>query len=509
MSADRVFRAVGSWQTPARVLEAVVLVGLAGCATPGLDRAVSMPMAAETVGLSREGSPLLSSTWWRSLGDARLDGLVEQALRDHPSLTAARARVDRVAALADQARSATGPQSSLSAEATRQRYSAQGMYPAPLAGNHWNSGSVQATVSWSPDFFGRHDADWRSALGQSRAAEAEAVATRLTLATQVTRTYVALARWGALQEVARQTLAQRQHMLRLTRQRVQAGLDTQVELARAEGAVPDAQAQIEALDEQMLLARHQLAALTAQPTEALADLSPRLSALRIESVPARLGADLLGRRPEVVAARWRVEAAMQDVRGARAQFYPDVNLTAFAGLSALGLDRVFELDSRQYGAGPALRLPLFDGGRLRAQLEGRQADLDAAVAQYNAALLDAVREVGDALGALPVQVRQIESIDRARASAEKAHDFATRRYQAGLTTQLTVLDTETQVLAQRRQAVELQARRLDTQVQLMRALGGGWQDAAAVALPAPPILNDLTRGAAAPQAATAVVTEKN
>lgn len=476
------FRFTEGVRIPRWVVCAVALAALAGCATPGAERVVPTPMDARAAGLGGDVSPLPSPTWWRSLGDARLDGLVEQALRDHPSLAAARARMDRVAALADQARSATGPQSTLGADATRQRYSAQGQYPAPLAGNHWNSGSVQATVSWSPDFFGRHDADWQSALGQAHAAEAEAVATRLALATQVTRVYIGLARWGALGDVARQTLVQRQDMLRLIRQRVQAGLDTQVELARAEGAVPDAQAQIEAIDEQVLLARHQLAALTAQPTDALADLSPRLAELRAEPVPARLGADLLGRRPEVVAARWRVEAATQDVRSARAQFYPDVNLTAFAGLSALGLDRVFELDSRQYGAGPALRLPLFDGGRLRAQLSGRQADLDAAVAQYNLAVLDAVREVSDTLGTLPVLARQSESVEMARASAEKAHDFAMRRHRAGLTPYLTVLDTETQVLAQRRQAVELRARRLDTQVQLLRALGGGWQDGAAVPL---------------------------
>ncbi len=431
----------------------------------------------------------MSVQWWTSLGDPRLNALVEQALKDHPSLSAARARLGRVRSLAEQTRAAHGVQLGVTADATRERFSEKGIYPAPLAGDYWNLGNVQAGASWELDLFGRQDADWQAALGQERAARAEAVAVRLSLATQVTRSYVNLARLVAQQEVAQRALGQRQEMAQLTRQRVDAGLDTQVERSQAEAAVPDARAQVTALDEQILLARHQLAALTAQPPEALATLSPRLADLKLEAVPAQLSADLLGRRPDVVAARWRVEAAVQDVRSARAQFYPNVNLTAFAGLSAIGLDRVLDLGSRQFGVGPALRLPILDGGRLRAQLKGRQADLDASVAQYNTSVIEAVREVADALGSLPAQARQSDEVAQAQAGAERAHAFARDRYQAGLTPYLVVLNTETQVLAQRRQAVELLARRLDTHVQLMRALGGGWREGeaerTALAFPAP------------------------
>lgn len=451
---------------------------VSACATPGPDRQPLAPLRPEAVGLlPGAGGAAVPEQWWQSLGDEQLNALVELALKDHPSLAVARARAARGLALADLSRAASGPQAGLDLEVTRQRYSANGLIPEPIGGNYWNSGTLQATLNWEPDLFGRHDADLQAALGQARAAEADSATARLALATQVARSYVALARLIAQHEVTQRTLAQREEMLRLTRQRVDAGLDTQVELVQSEGGLPDARTQLEQLAEQILLARHQLAALTAQAPSALDALSPRLAALSVQELPAQLSADLLGRRPDVVAARWRAEAASQDVSSARAQFYPNINLSAFAGLSALGLDKFIDIGSRQMGVGPAIRLPLFDGGRLRAQLGTRRADLDAAIAQYNGAVLDAVREVGDALGSLPSLTRQQQQQALAQASAERAYALALQRYRAGLSPYLVVLNTETQLLGQRRLAVDLQARRLDTQLQLMRSLGGGWQDA--------------------------------
>jgi NodT family efflux transporter outer membrane factor (OMF) lipoprotein len=292
----------------------------------------------------------------------------------------------------------------------------------------------------------------------------------------VGRSYVALARLLAQRDVAQRTLGQRDEALGLTRQRTSAGLDSQVELTQAEGALPDARTQIEALNEQITLARRQLAVLTGQAPNALDDLSPGIAALTLDNLPVTLGADLLGRRPDVVAARWRVEAATQDVTLARSQFYPNVNLSAFVGLNALGLGNLLDFGSRQYGITPALRLPIFDGGRLRAQLGGRQADLDAAIAQYNSVLLDAVKEAGDAIASGQSLERQQRDQGDSLASAEKAYAFAVQRYQAGLSTYLVVLNAESQLLAQRRLAVDLRARQFDNRVALMKALGGGWTD---------------------------------
>ena len=183
----------------------------------------------------------------------------------------------------------------------------------------------------------------------------------------------------------------------------------------------------------------------------------------------------------MAAARWRVEAAGDDIRNAKAQFYPIVNLVAFAGLSAIGLGRVLESGSQQWGVGPAIRLPIFDAGRLRANLRGKTADYAAAGESYNDAGLGAVRDTADQLASGQSIERQQAEQRQAQTAAEGAYDIALQRYRAGLGTYLHVLTAETAVLNQRRLAVDLAARRLDTNVALVRALGGGY----AAPVPAP------------------------
>ncbi|MEN2383962.1 efflux transporter outer membrane subunit [Comamonas sp. A7-5] len=459
------------------------VLALAGCASQGPAHQPLARLGSADVGLNDSASlsaadatALASSQWWTGLGDAQLNQLIDQALAGSPSLAASNARFEKAAALATASSTASDVRGTLSADATRQRYTANGMIPAPIAGNIYNSGNLQAGLSWSPDFFGKHGADLQAALGQARAAKADSAAAANQLAAQVARSYIALARLIAQKEVAERTLGQRQSLLSLSEQRTRAGLDSQVELTQAQAGMPDAQTQIEMLGEQITLARRTIAVLCAQAPDAQNALSPRLSVLRIQPVPQALGADLLGRRPDVVAARWRVEAATQGIESARADFYPDVNLTAFVGLNALGLDKLLQGSSRQMGITPALRLPIFDGKRLRAQLRGKQADLDTAIAQYNGAVLDAVKQAGDAIASVQSLQRQQQLQTESLSKAERAYDFAVQRYQAGLGSQITVLNTETQLINQRRLAVDLQARELDTRVALAAALGGGWSD---------------------------------
>ena len=459
------------------------VLALAGCASQGPAHQPLARLGSADVGLNdsanlgaADATALASSQWWTSLGDARLNQLIDQALAGSPSLAASNARFEKAAALATASSTASDVRGTLSADATRQRYTANGMIPAPIAGNIFNSANLQAGLSWSPDLFGKHAADLQAALGQARAAKADSAAAANQLAAQVARSYIALARLIAQKEVAQRTLGQRQSLLSLSEQRTRAGLDSQVELTQAQAGMPDAQTQIEMLGEQITLARRTIAVLCAQAPDAQNALSPRLSVLRIQPVPQALGADLLGRRPDVVAARWRVEAATQGIESARADFYPDVNLTAFVGLNALGLDNLLQGSSRQMGITPALRLPIFDGKRLRAQLRGKQADLDTAIAQYNGAVLDAVKQAGDAIASVQSLQRQQQLQTESLSKAERAYDFAVQRYQAGLGSQITVLNTETQLINQRRLAVDLQARELDTRVALAAALGGGWSD---------------------------------
>lgn len=455
-------------------------MAVAGCASPGPDHRPLSQLNATAVGLQDQPaahhSALPAADWWSALGDPQLNALVALALQDHPSLAASQARFEQAAALATAASTASDLRGSLGADATRQRYTANGLVPAPVAGHTYDSANLQAGLSWSPDFFGRHGADLQAALGQARAAQADRAAAANQLAAQLARSYVALARNIAQRDVAQRTLEQRQSLLTLSQERTRAGLDSQVELTQAQAGLPDAGTQIEMLQEQITLARRTIAVLSGQAPEQQNTLSPVLDRLHMQDIPSALGADLLGRRPDIVAARWRVEAASQGIDSARADFYPDINLTAFIGLNSLGLGHLLDASSRQIGISPALRLPLFDGKRLRAQLRGKQAELDNRIAQYNGVLLDAVKEAGDAIASVQSLTRQQQLQADSAHKAEKAYDFAIQRYRAGLANQVTVLNTESQVITQRRLSVDLRARQLDTRISLMQALGGGWDD---------------------------------
>ncbi|MBU6436457.1 MAG: efflux transporter outer membrane subunit, partial [Betaproteobacteria bacterium] len=286
-------------------------------------------------------------------------------------------------------------------------------------------------------------------------------------------------------DVATATLKQREQTLALVQQRVKAGMDTTVELRQAEGNLPVTRGDIAALDEQIALGRHALAALIGAGPEATQTLTPQLPAATTLAAPTALPADLLARRADIAAAKARVQAAQGEIDAAKAQFYPNINLVAFAGFTSLGTAKWFDAGSRTYGVGPALRLPLFEGGRLRANLRGRTADYDAAVHSYNQAVLDAARDVADqvaSLQSLRVRVREQQS---AQDAAESAYDLALQRYKAGLSNYLTVLTAENAVLAQRRAATDLKARALELDVALTRALGGGYApDNMALAQPA-------------------------
>ena len=443
--------------------------------------AVPAPLAGS---IRSTGTLQLNASWeldffgkYRAALDAAL-GTVAQALQNNPSLKVAQARLARAQAVTEVADAALLPQINGAVDLTRQRYTETGAVPAPLAGSIRSTGTLQLNASWELDFFGKYRAALDAALGTVNAAEADAQAARVLLASNVARSYIQLARTEAQLVVARRTLAQREETVGLVRDRVSAGLDTQLEQHQSEGGLPEARQQIEALQEQSQLTRNALGALVGDPKVALALSAPALAAIKNMDLPPAIPADLLGRRADIAAARWRVEAAGKDVVNAKTQFYPNINLVAFAGLSSIGLNRLIGSDSLQWGVGPALRLPIFEGGRLRANLRGKTADLDAAVESYNASVLDAVHDVADQVASARSITRQQTEQQAAQKSAESAYGIAVQRYKAGLGNYLNVLTAETNVLVQRRQAVDLAARALDVQVGLARAVGGGYTAAA-------------------------------
>ena len=459
------------------VATGLIATGISGCADLSgiapqatLRKAPSLGLVAD----SRPAPAAVDPQWWRGFGDETLDGLVDQALQASPTLKLAQARLARAKAAGDADMAASRPQVGGQLDLTRQRYTANGAVPPPLAGAIVDSGVAQLSASWELDFFGKNRAALDAALGTANAAAADAQAARAMLASQVAQTYFQLARLGEQADVARRTLAQRGETLKLVQNRVAAGLDTRLELRQSEGSLPEARLQVEALQEQMALTRHALSALTGQPNSADVLVPSAFSAIKSIVVAPVIPADLMGRRADIAAARWRIEASLSDVANAKTLFYPNINLVAFAGFSSIGLGRLADAGSQQWGVGPALRLPIFEAGRLRANLRAKTADLDAAIESYNAAVVDAVREVADQLASSHAIGRQQLEQQAAQDAAQSAYDIAVQRYRAGLGNYLNVLTAETSVLAQRRLAVDLAGRALQTQVALMHALGGGY-----------------------------------
>ena len=455
-----------------------VVLTLAGCANSAGIASTAQTIAPASVGLEASSTapvaPAVTPDWWKNFGDTTLNEIVDRALAGNPSLKVAQARLERAQAAVDVNKSADGLHVNAEADATRQRFSANSIYPPPLGGSIRTLANAQIGASYEFDFFGKNRAAIEAAVGTQRAAQADVQAARIVLAGNVARTYVQLGRLFAQRDVAERSLKQRDEILALIKQRVSGGLDTNVELRQGEGALPESRQQIEQLDEQIALTRHALAALTAQAPSAYDSLVVPLRTVQAVPVPNALPADLLGRRADIISARWRIEAATSDVKSAKASFYPNINLSGFVGLASIGLNNLVKASSEQYGIGPALTLPIFDGGRLRANLRGKAADLDAAIESYNGAVIDAVHDAADQISSVRSIERQQAQQVSALAASESAYDLATQRYKAGLGTYLTVLNAEAGVLNQRRLGADLKARALDVQIGLIRALGGGY-----------------------------------
>ncbi|MET4575174.1 efflux transporter outer membrane subunit [Ottowia thiooxydans] len=464
-------------KTTLTILTAAALL-MAGCADmknmgPGaqLREASELGLAASTD--TQALSP--AADWWTNFGDPQLDRFVADAVAGNPNLRVAAARVSKAQAGVAFARSTDWPQVNGELSLNRQKFSSNYIYPAPLGGSVQNIGNLQASMGWELDFFGKHSGELASALGQVRAAEAERDAARVLLTSNVVRAYLQWARLLGQKDVAERTLTQRQQMLGLVQDRVKAGLDNQLEVRQSETGRADTRTSIAALAQQVEASRNALAALMGLPRLPEGVTPPQLSQFKAMAVPDELSADWLGRRADIVAARWRVEAARGEVQVARAQFYPNINLAAFVGFQSIGFDNMLKAGSMQWGVGPAIRLPIFEAGRLRANLQGKSADVDTAIESYNATVIDAMRDVSDqSQGVRAVALQQSEQASALRA-AEGAYDIAQQRYKAGLGTYLHVLSAETAVLAQRRQKVDLQAQALLSQVGLAQAMGGGWQ----------------------------------
>jgi len=414
------------------------------------------------------------SNWWERYGDPQLSQLVTEALKDSPSLRIAEARMRQATALAGIADAARSPQVSGKLNDTRQRFSANSTVPKPLAGT-WNSfNETTLNFSYEFDFWGKNQAAVDAALDRMHASEVDARAANLILTFGVVQTYFRLAQAYEQLDLAELVLKQREDLLGLTRQRVTAGIDSDVELKQAESALPSGRQQLAAWHEAIAITRNQLAALLGKgPDRGFALARPGLTHEQVVELPSSVPADLIGRRPDVVAQRWRVEAAGRDIDVAKAQFYPNISLLAFVGFQSLGLSQFLKAGSQVTGMGPAVSLPIFDGGRLRGNLGARHADYDAAVEQYNQTLVDALHDVVNQLTSIQWLVEQRDQQVLAVQTAQIAYELSMQRYRAGLGNYLQVLIAESQVHIQKKLLIDLNARALQLDANLIRALGGG------------------------------------
>lgn len=469
-------------RTGALALTVLAAAVLAGCAVMGNSHSTQTMADAGTLAspqtFTNEQGQWPSQDWVDQFHDPQLRTLVDEAVKDNPNLQVAIARLQASRAMADATRAALYPGVDFEGSLVRQRFSETDLFEGtPLAGSWQNQSRLQLGLSWDLDFWGKNRDALEAALSEDRSMEAETQAARLMLTTSIARGYNRLAALYAQRDVAERAIAQRRDLTDLSRQRLAAGLDTQVETTQARGTVAAAQTDLQRVDEEIALARNQLAALLGKgPDRGLQIAKPTLLANATPQLPDNLTIGLLARRPDIVAARWRVEAASQDVTVAKKEFLPDITLTAFAGYASLDPSNLLMGISRTFGVGPTLKLPIFAGGRLRANLKGKYAQYDIAAASYNQTLVDALRETADTVTSIRSVDRQIQTQREALDLAEHAYALATTRYKAGLGTQLTVLNAESNVLQQRRLATDLQARRLDLQMGLMKALGGGYQE---------------------------------
>ncbi|GAB2539141.1 efflux transporter outer membrane subunit [Rhodanobacter koreensis] len=455
-------------------------LALAGCASSGGLHPDGTPIDPSTLkaerslaGLSLSPAAWPTQDWWSGLGDPQLSDLIGEALKDDPGLAIADARARQAQAEVGIADAARGPTVNAGASVAGARLpdgllSAKSHFAAAKYG--------YASFNWGLDLWGGKRAAWQAALGQARAAEIEARAARIELSSNVARAYVQLGYAYTQQDLAKAELERADKARQLTRQRVAAGIDSQLQLKQDDAEVASAEREQAVANRAIDAARSALSVLLGKGPDRGLDISrPQTLISAALTVPANLPVELLGHRADLVAARWRVEAAGKDIKVAKTEFLPNVNLGAMAGLLSMGGGNLFQASSRFYEFGPSLSLPIFDGGRLRANLSGKDAQYDIAVAQYNQTLVGALNQVSDDITEQQSLDQQLAAQQRALDAARQAWDLAQQRYQAGVGSYLEALSVRQQLLVAEQGMAALQAQHIDISIQLIQALGGGYR----------------------------------
>ncbi len=450
-------------------------LALSGCAAIHPGGGPVKPLAGEQLGLRSGEIQWPRTQWWTRYNDDQLNRLIDEALQHNPTLAVAQARLGIANAAVQGARAIQLPQLNAAYNQTRQHYSENYIYPPPLAGSVDTDASLRLNLGFDLDLWGKNRDRYAAAVSRAQASQAEAQVARNALVSGVVQSYFNLQNALAQHKVAAQILQQLEQVLAITRDRVAAGLDTQVEVNQADSAVSSAKVQLNQIDTNATLLRHQLAALAgAGPDRGIQIRAVALSAPPI-GVPAQLPLSLLGRRPDIVAAKLQAQASSSEISAAKAAFFPDINLSAFAGFMSIGLGNLLQSSSLAYGVGPAITLPIFNGGALNAQLSGKRAEQDLAIANYNQTLLTAVREVADATTAIRALEQQTIDQRASYKAISSAYDIARERYRLGLGNFVQVLLAQNEAQKQAILDTDLRVRAYNLDAQLATALGGGYE----------------------------------
>ncbi|AQA00255.1 multidrug transporter [Sphingopyxis sp. QXT-31] len=461
-------------------LSTALLGLLAGCVgTPDVGPK-PVPVAAESLESRTSFADAKGSWpaegWWRAMGDAQLSALIDEGLAGSPDVAIAAARVRAADALAQQARAALGPRVGVEGSAGGVQQSKNlGIPPQFVPDGIQDTGRLAATFGFDLDLWGRNRAALAAATSEAEAARVEAAQARLMLTTAIAAAYVDLAGQYAALDVAQDAVRVRDASAALSAERARAGIENRSAQRQGESRAAAARGDVVALEEAISLTRNRLAALVgAGPDRGLALERPTL-AVPAAGLPADAGIALVGRRPDIVAARLRSEAAAKRIDVAKADFYPNISLSALVGLQSLGLSNLFDTGSEYGNGGVAFTLPIFDSGRLQGRYRGARADYDVAVASYDKTLIGALREVADVVRSREANVRQLTERRAALTAAAEASKLATLRYRAGLSNQIVALTAEDSAVALARAVADLEARQLALDISLIRALGGGYQ----------------------------------
>lgn len=464
---------------------AAVLSACANYAGIHSDKHIAKPQQFDTArSLPAEQGRWPAADWFEQFGDAQLKALINEALQASPTIEQAFARVRQAQAFGESAKAGTLPRVDASYSLTREQISGTAMIPPPYGGSWQTENRGLLSASYDLDLWGKNREALRAAVSRAEASKADEEFVKLTLETAIARTYNRLARLYVLHDIAAAEVARRERIERITAGRIATGLDTEVERRTAQAELATSRASVAALDGSILTVRYQLAALIgAGPDRGLSIKRPSLGVGDDVLLPDNLPADLVSRRPDIVAARWRVDAMTHGVKEAKAEFYPDINLSAAIGLDAFGFGRFLTAASRMASAGPAIHLPIFDAGALRAQLKGRYAQFDYAVAAYNQTLVTALSDIATQLAQIRSSDAQLVDAQVAQQAAQSADQLAITRYKAGLANQLTVLNADVIALNADQAVANLKMNRRDQQIALASALGGGYVDASVEAKP--------------------------